>query len=589
MNFNIKSFFDLNKVIKNTFFRFPFVYFFIILAVFFSIITIHKVYFFDEETSLIWILISILSIVALTSVKLFIESLGKSIFINILLSTVMVLLISYAVLNFNTSHIFLILSILFSITFSPLLFKLTSKKEFINFNFEIFYSIIFSLIVCSILYLGLSSIYASIGYLFDFKISSKFYFDTCILVYIGLFPILILSKIRKDLNFNIEDTTFNKAIVFLVNNIFVPLLYIYLVILYLYFIKIIWQQEFPKGNLSWMILIFISIGIFIFVVSEKIKNNINTMVENFRKYFYFSILIPLCVLYLAIYIRINTYGITEARYAVILLAIWFTLITCFSIIKKDFDFKWIPILLTGLFLFAALSPFNASVVSAKSQLNRFFTILEDNKLFVDKKIIPIEKILSKEIRIEIGSLTNYLSKNEYALEKLSKYFNNFPEYKKLKDYEIRNKILEELNIKYIDKYTNNSSVIEIIDVSNIFIEAEKSDYIIFDEFWNENEKRFIISNKKEKQFLNVVLKDNILTFKIKDEKLSFDIKKHIKILIKKGIKELSPNTLDNFIIKSKFEKINMEVIFKITNINSKNNEDFSFHSVSGYLLLRKDR
>lgn len=587
MNINLKAIFNMNKVVKDTFFRFPLVYIFIVTGLFFSILLTHKIYLFGEESYIKKLIsISVLSIICLTSIKLFIESLKKTLFINILLSFVMVSLISYSVWNFNTSYIFLYLAILLSVTFSALIYKTNEREEFINFNFETFFAVIFSLISCTILYIGLSAIYASIGYLFEFKIPSKLYIDTCIVVYLGLFSILTLSKLSFDLSFSIEDKTFNKAIVFLVNYIFVPLLYIYLIILYAYFIKMIFQQELPKGNLSWMVLSFSSVGIFVYIISYKIKSYTNSLVETFREYFYLSLVIPICVLFIAIYVRVDAYGITEARYAVILLAVWLSVVTFMSIVKKDLNFKWFPIILTILFLFASLSPFNASAVSANSQLSRFFTVLEENKLFIDDKIIARKHTLSRDVELEINSIVYYLSKNEFALEKLEKYIVGISKNKSFDAYKIRDIILKYLNVKYTTKYQKFDPLIDVVDMKNALINIDNSKYVSYISIVHRANKNYVLQNK-EKESLAVSFKDDILTFEYKDEKKSFNIKTHFEGLIKKGIKELSFKTIDEFTIKGEFEKPNLEFVFKISDISLKNHRDLSLYSISGYLFLNK--
>jgi hypothetical protein len=562
------------------------VYIFILSGVLFSILLNHDIHLFGTESYDKKIIsISILSIIGLTSIKFFIESLKKSVLFNIILSIVMVSLISYSIWNFNTSYIFLYLAILFSVTFSALIYKTNRREEFINFNFETFYALIFSLISCTILYLGLIAVYASIGYLFEFKIPLKLYMDTCIVVYLGLFSVLTLSKLSYNLNFTIEDKTFNKAIVFLVNYIFVPLLYVYLIILYVYFIKIVFQQELPKGNLSWMILSFSSVGIFVYVISYKIESYSNSLVETFRKYFYFSIIIPVCVLFLAIYVRVDAYGVTEARYAVILLAVWISLVTVMSIVKKELNFKWIPVLLSILFLFASLSPFNSSTVSANSQLNRFFFILEENNLFVADKILPREEILSSNVNVEISSIVDYLSKNEYALKRLEKYFENISSFKELKEYKKRDIILKKLNIKYTTKYSKFDFPIEIKEMKNIFIKTNDSQYVNFLNLWNGNKVTLVLNNK-DNEFIDISFKNDTLSLEFKDEKISFNIRNHIEMLINKGVKEFSLKTIDKFLIENKFEKHNIKVVFKITNLSLKRTKDVSLRSISGYLLLK---
>jgi hypothetical protein len=583
---NLKSLLNINQALKETFFRFIFVYVFIIFAVILSILDNHHIHLLNTHKDTKLIFISVLSIIGVASVKLYIESLKKNVWTNIFLSVMIVAFSFYAIWYFNTSKIFLILAVILSITFSPFIFKENSRQDFLNFNFESFNAVVFGLVASTILYLGLVAIYASVGYLFEFKVPSKLYTDTLIVVYIGIFSILVLSKLSKELSFSEENTIFNKTLAFLINYIFVPLLYVYLVILYLYFIKIALQQELPKGNLSWMVLTFASIGTFVYISSYKVKDNINKFAELFRKYFYFSLVIPIAVLYLAIYVRIDMYGITEARYAVVMLAVWLSYITLLAMIKQDFNFKWIVISLTFLGLIASVTPFNASIVSANSQLKRFFTILKEKNLFVDEKITTKNVELTRETEEQIISIVSYLSKNEYALKKLEKYFVDIKPDENETRYIISGNILKKLNIEQYGYPTKLP--IKLEGIENVPIQAKGADYVVHHCCYYDSKITYILEDKKKKS-INVLFKDDILTFEMDNEKLSFNISKHIKSLADQGVKKITVENIELLRLKGKFKNSGITFSFVPTQINPSYKKKNLISNVGGYLFLKNEK
>jgi len=78
----------------------------------------------------------------------------------------------------------------------------------------------------------------------------------------------------------------------------------------------------------------------------------------------------LLLLFVAIGVRVNDYGLTELRYFTILLAVWLLGIALYFIINKSPRIQIIPVTLFILTLFATYGPQSATSLSKRSQLSR---------------------------------------------------------------------------------------------------------------------------------------------------------------------------------------------------------------------------
>src|SRR5690606_3825899 len=85
----------------------------------------------------------------------------------------------------------------------------------------------------------------------------------------------------------------------------------------------------------------------------------------------------LILLILAIYKRVDDYGITESRYILISLAIWLSFITGYFIIKGQEQIRIIPISLMFIALITTFGPWGISAISKNSQQNRLEKILKE--------------------------------------------------------------------------------------------------------------------------------------------------------------------------------------------------------------------
>ncbi len=283
--------------------------------------------------------------------------------------------------------------------------KLFYHKDYTPYVFQIFSSISIAIIYSIFLYVGVSSIFLLITYLFSLPSQYKIYLITFVIMALVFGPDVLLSSFPKVAN-TYGDYEFTKVAKVLLVYIIMPVLIIYMAVIYLYFGKILIVREIPKNQITNLVLWYsiASVG-FLFVISE-LKGQ--KFVDKFRKFYPIFMLPLLGFMFVSMGIRIGHFGITENRYFVVVLGIWSTLSMFHYIFYKNSTNITIPIMLFFIVLFSTIGPTSAYSLSSYSQSSKLKKVLERNNMLVDNKIIPKADVPNED-KIEIQNLVRYAS------------------------------------------------------------------------------------------------------------------------------------------------------------------------------------
>lgn len=285
-----------------------------------------------------------------------------------------------------------------------------SELNFWQFNKNLFINTFLTGVFTGVLTGGIMLAILAVDKLFDFKIDDYRYTQTAffLLIFGSCFIFLLFNE--KGL-FSLEkDGSYPQILKFFTQFVLIPLLLVYVVILYFYSAKILLNWELPKGWVSYLILAYSVVGILAQLLIYPLKNDAaKSWVKVFSKAFYYTLLPLLILLFVAINTRILQYGYTEPRYYVLLLALWLTSVVLYFIFIRKASIKFIPVSLFVFGLFALLMPyFNAVAVAKRSQKNELNKILSENNLLQNGKITFSSKV-SDATADEIASKFQFLS------------------------------------------------------------------------------------------------------------------------------------------------------------------------------------
>ncbi|MGG5207449.1 DUF4153 domain-containing protein [Chryseobacterium sp. MIQD13] len=298
------------------------------------------------------------------------------------------------------------------VSFAAFLEK-NKELNFWQYNKNLFVNIFLTAVFTGVLTGGVELAILAVDKLFDFNFHDNLYIDTFyVLAIFGSCFIFLLFN-ETGLSYLEKDGTYPVILKFFTQFVLIPLLFIYLIILYLYSFKIIINWELPRGWVSYLVLAYSVIGILALLLVYPLKEEkAKSWVKVFSQLFYYTIIPLLVLLFTAIFTRILEYGYTEPRYFVLLLALWLLSVVVYFVFNRKASIKFIPVSLFVFGLFSLIFPYlNAFSVAKRSQKNQLVTLLEENKLLVNNKI-DFQKKVSDTLVDEIANKFQFLAERK---------------------------------------------------------------------------------------------------------------------------------------------------------------------------------
>ncbi len=293
---------------------------------------------------------------------------------------------------------------------------------FWQFNKTLFLRFLLSALYTGVLYGGIALAFWLVDDLLHFKIEYTKYLYVWYILSGIVNTFIFLAGVPKDLSALESDMSYPKGLKAFTQFVLLPLVTLYMLILYAYFAKIIIHWSLPKGYVSYLVISFSTLGILSLLLIYQIRNNEeNQWIKIFSKWFYVALYPLIILLGFSIYNRISEYGITEHRYFILVLAAWLVLIATYFLLSKKENIKIIPITLFVLALLTSAGPTGAFSVSRHSQKNRLQKLLTANGILVSGKIVKSTKGVKDSDIVNISSILRYMEETN-ALKMLQPWF-----------------------------------------------------------------------------------------------------------------------------------------------------------------------
>ena len=388
--------------------------------------------------------------------------------------------------------------------------------------------------------------------LFDIKVSDKPFIYSAIICSCTIFPILFFSGIPSIDECLQEAPALNKFQTSANKFLFLPVISLYIILLYAYIAKIIIQWEMPKGMVSY--LVSASMMLMLLRVTLTLPERINPK-PSFEKTL-LKILpaacIPLVILMsVGIMRRISDYGISEDRYYIAAVNIFYYIIIAILLIDKiKCKSRYIAIVFCSMFFILTNGPLSAINVThrvwmesiktalAEEGYNKFPLNFEDSKEFIDRlktKNTPQTKIVLSRLR-----------------ELNNKDFAQFTTFK---------------NRDYIDQASNN----ERVSIFKAYIREPENNY--FDIPQNVSKVSYFYKTFRQKDY---EFRNDTLFFQLKPEKLD----KTLKFFVTKEALEQK----DVRFLETEGAKIGVENL-NLTLYKKEEKAEHNYFHISGILFL----
>ena len=169
-------------------------------------------------------------------------------------------------------------------------------------------------------------------------------------------------------------------------------------------------QVWPSGWIGWLVSCVAAAGILSLLLLHPIEEREeNRWVQTYGRWFYIVLIPSIAMLLLAIWKRIDQYGVTERRYFLVILSLWLAGIAVFFIVRRRGTLKVIPASLAVVAFLTLAGPWGAFAVSERSQVGRLEEILTQNDMLADGRIREPAEEVSFADRREISAVIRYLT------------------------------------------------------------------------------------------------------------------------------------------------------------------------------------
>ena len=322
----------------------------------------------------------------------------------------------------------------------------------------------------------------------------------------------------------------------------------YFLILYAYTLKIIFIGSLPHGQLAWFILFFSLVALLCYLFLTPYQNR-------FKKYILLAIIPQAIMLLVALYPRLQQYSFTEARYMLMVYAIYLIVVS-FYLLRKD-NYKNFFILSTITLFFISISSFEVAKISQKQN---FLTALGEYK----------NGNQSLDIKYKLSSTIDYLSSRwglsvfEDMLPNIVKNINQDNRYR------LKYNIAQALGFKYVSRYgyengdEQTKSEIVYLDSTQNYGDISQYKYYFCDDAYL-YVKDMVLTSKDTNT--TITLTKNSIIVKKDTRTITIDLKEYIKTLYLSQDKNKMSFVYrdDNIDLKLVINRISLE-IDKITDI-----------------------
>ena len=315
--------------------------------------------------------------------------------------------------HYNTRHfiIFLVLAAVVHmwVAIAPYI-KKDERLGFWRYNETLFARMLLSLAFSAALFLGLSLGIEACIVLFKFDFDYYKVYLRLWVVVMGVFNTwFFLAGIPASYEEINTEKAFPNALRIFTQYILIPIVTVYMVILYAYGVKILLTWSLPKGWVSTLIFCYAVVGILAVLLVTPLRDDKDNAWVRFFSRFFFRASLPLIVLlYVAIWVRVGSYGITEWRYFLVLMGAWLGFISFYFIRSRAKNIKVIPVSLIIIGLLSVFGPWSAFPVAERSQVKRFKHLLIKNNIRrPGQKVTQGTGRVSMQDGLELNSMLAY--------------------------------------------------------------------------------------------------------------------------------------------------------------------------------------
>lgn len=282
------------------------------------------------------------------------------------------------------------------------------SNGFWQFNRRLFLRFFLSGIYATVFFGGLALAILAVDRLFDLKVDSDVYPRLWFFTVFLFMPWHFVAGVPRDLAALEHDTEHPKGLRIFSQYLLVPLVVLYLAILYAYTAKILLSREWPQGWVGWLVSGASGFGVLtVLLLQPGRPEPERRWVDRFARGFEIAILPLLVLLFAALSRRVDQYGMTERRYWLLILGVWLGGVALYLLVRRGGGIKAVPATLALTALVTSFGPWGAYQVSIRSQAGRLERLLARHGLLSGGLVTRGTADVPNEDVREISAVVDY--------------------------------------------------------------------------------------------------------------------------------------------------------------------------------------
>ena len=280
---------------------------------------------------------------------------------------------------------------------------------FWQYNRILFLRYLTGALFASVLFAGLALALLAIDKLFGVDVDDQWYVRLWIVMAFVFHPWFFLSGVPRDFVALERSDDYPAGLKVFAQFILVPVVSVYILILTAYLVRVVITRTWPSGWIGNLVSSVAATGTLALLLVHPIRQRADSRwVDAYGRWFFIALLPSIGMLLMAVWLRIEQYGITERRYFLAVLAVWLGAIAVYYALTGSRNIRLIPTTLLAVAVVTFMGPWSAYDVSRGSQVRRLRAMLATHGILVEGRIQPAPRTVAFEARRDISGVMQYL-------------------------------------------------------------------------------------------------------------------------------------------------------------------------------------